>query len=63
MGSLHVSICVLFALCSLHWTSAFGIGENQTARLIVDASGNSSQPIPETLFGIFFEVSHLPFSS
>ncbi|XXG50728.1 hypothetical protein AAC387_Pa02g4672 [Persea americana] len=59
MGSLHVSICVLFALCSLHWTSAFGIGENQTARLIVDASGNSSQPIPETLFGIFFEeINH-----
>ncbi|KAJ8646447.1 hypothetical protein MRB53_008195 [Persea americana] len=59
MGSLHVSICVLFTLCSLHWTSAFGIGENQTARLIVDASGNSSRPIPETLFGIFFEeINH-----
>ncbi|RWR74828.1 alpha-L-arabinofuranosidase 1-like protein isoform X1 [Cinnamomum micranthum f. kanehirae] len=59
MGFPHVSICVLFALCSLHWTSAFGIGENQTARLIVDASGNSSRPIPETLFGIFFEeINH-----
>ncbi|RWR74831.1 Alpha-L-arabinofuranosidase 1 [Cinnamomum micranthum f. kanehirae] len=59
MGFPHVSICVLFALCSLHWTSAFGIGENQTARLLVDASGNSSRPIPETLFGIFFEeINH-----
>lgn len=63
MGFRQASVGVLFALCSLYWTSVFGIGENQTTKLIVDASGKSGRPIPETLFGIFFEVNHLPFSS
>lgn len=29
---------------------------NQTSNLLVDASNSSGRPIPDTLFGIFFEV-------
>lgn len=51
----------LFALCFLYWTSPLVVGANQAAILTIDASGNSSQHIPDTLFGIFFEVNNLCF--
>eukprot|EP00268_Persea_americana_P027109 TRINITY_DN2659_c0_g1_i4.p1 TRINITY_DN2659_c0_g1~~TRINITY_DN2659_c0_g1_i4.p1 ORF type:complete len:333 (-),score=60.82 TRINITY_DN2659_c0_g1_i4:477-1475(-) len=57
--SVGVLLYALFALCSLHWGSAFGVGASQNASLIIDASGNSSRSIPDTLFGIFFEeINH-----
>ncbi|XXG41149.1 hypothetical protein AAC387_Pa01g1679 [Persea americana] len=57
--SVGVLLYALFALCSLHWDSAFGVGASQNASLIIDASGNSSRSIPDTLFGIFFEeINH-----
>lgn len=59
--SVGVLLYALFALCSLHWDSAFGVGASQNASLIIDASGNSSRSIPDTLFGIFFEVNNLLF--
>ncbi|XP_058079967.1 alpha-L-arabinofuranosidase 1 isoform X2 [Magnolia sinica] len=57
------STCVLFyalfVLCALCRSFVSGEGANQTAKLIVDASGQLGRPIPETLFGIFFEeINH-----
>lgn len=50
-------VCFFVGLCSVYQCSAAEVDAYQTAKLIVNAS--SGRPIPETLFGIFFEVSFL----
>jgi len=51
------------ACCSFLWTylviGACCAYANQTSTLVVDASDLSGRPIPDTLFGIFFEVGVL----
>ncbi|KAF5750333.1 putative Alpha-N-arabinofuranosidase 1 precursor [Tripterygium wilfordii] len=48
----------IFGCCSVYQCSA-GLDANLTARLLVDASEAARRPIPETLFGIFFEeINH-----
>ncbi|KAJ6408442.1 hypothetical protein OIU84_011705 [Salix udensis] len=50
-------VCFFVGLCSLYQCSAAEADANQTENLIVNAS--SGRPIPETLFGIFFEeINH-----
>jgi alpha-N-arabinofuranosidase len=49
--------CFIVGLCSVCQCSAAEVDANQTANLIIN--GSSTRPIPETLFGIFFEVSFL----
>ena len=39
--------CLVFQCCA---------AANQTSTLVVDASNASRRPMPDTLFGIFFEV-------
>ncbi|CAK7340311.1 unnamed protein product [Dovyalis caffra] len=46
-------VCFVVVLCSVYQCSAAEVDANQTAKLIINAS--SGRPIPETLFGIFFE--------
>lgn len=53
----HVLLLVLFGLSALCQCSATGVEANQTAVLLVNASEASARRIPDTLFGIFFEVS------
>ncbi|THU70377.1 hypothetical protein C4D60_Mb08t24340 [Musa balbisiana] len=52
-GGMLLSIFLLFAL---PWCFAHGLEANQSALLTVDASPQSGQKIPDTLFGIFFET-------
>ncbi|CAK7340313.1 unnamed protein product [Dovyalis caffra] len=50
-------VCFFVGLCSVYQCSATEVDANQTATLIINAS--SGRPIPETLFGIFFEeINH-----
>lgn len=57
MGSfLRVVLAFHVVLSVLYRCSATGIDANQTAWLFVNASEASARKIPETLFGIFFEV-------
>lgn len=56
-ASLGVVFCTLFVLFGSYECSAHALEANRSAVLLVDASPQSAQPIPETLFGIFFEVS------
>ncbi|XP_061966060.1 alpha-L-arabinofuranosidase 1-like [Populus nigra] len=50
-------VCFFAGLCSVYQCSAAEVDAYQTAKLIVNAS--SGRPIPETLFGIFFEeINH-----
>ncbi|KAJ8770422.1 hypothetical protein K2173_015036 [Erythroxylum novogranatense] len=52
-----VVLCVLTGFCFMNQCCAGWLQANQTAQLIIDASGG--RPIPETLFGIFFEeINH-----
>ncbi|KAI5560111.1 hypothetical protein BDE02_16G024200 [Populus trichocarpa] len=49
--------CFIVGLCSVCQCSAAEVDANQTANLIIN--GSSTRPIPETLFGIFFEeINH-----
>ncbi|GLT77817.1 hypothetical protein SLA2020_493740 [Shorea laevis] len=64
MGSCKVSWIVFFlwlfiSLSLPYHCFAIEAGANSTAQLFVDASTGSSRPIPDTLFGIFFEeINH-----
>ncbi|KAJ7942523.1 Alpha-L-arabinofuranosidase 1 [Quillaja saponaria] len=50
---LSMVVCLVFQSC------ASGLDANQTATLVVNVSETSARPIPETLFGIFFEeINH-----
>ncbi|CAL9148762.1 unnamed protein product [Musa hybrid cultivar] len=52
-------LCYIFLLFALPWCFAHGLEANQSALLTVDASPQSGQKIPDTLFGIFFEeINH-----
>jgi hypothetical protein len=51
-GSLFYTLIVL-----LNWGAFnFGLSQAQSAMLNVDASSKSARVMPDTLFGIFFEV-------
>ncbi|URE38664.1 Alpha-L-arabinofuranosidase C-terminus family protein [Musa troglodytarum] len=53
-------LCSIFLLFALPWCFAHGLEANQSALLTVDASPQSGQKVPDTLFGIFFElVAHV----
>lgn len=60
MGSrkapLIILLCILSSMCFLFQSLGVEADVNQTAHLYIDASEASGRPIPETLFGIFFEV-------
>ncbi|XP_044468440.1 alpha-L-arabinofuranosidase 1-like [Mangifera indica] len=52
-----ILLCFFLGTCLLSQCFAIGVDVNQTARLFVNAS--QSRPIPDTLFGIFFEeINH-----
>lgn len=52
-----VLLFILVGLSALFNSSASGIEANQSAWLSVDASQASARKMPETMFGISFEVS------
>lgn len=52
----RIPIFFLIVLSALHQSSADGLEANQTVSLLVNAAEASAKKIPETLFGIFFEV-------
>lgn len=57
MASKISCLLLLFVAAScVYQSSALHAAKNQTAWLTVDASEGSGRLIPETLFGIFFEV-------
>lgn len=56
-SSLGVVFYALFILFGSYECSAHALEVNRSAVLSVDASPHSARQIPETLFGIFFEVS------
>ena len=63
MGFLKISCNVIllhiFIVIGLAFQcSAIQADANQTATLLVDASDASGRKIPDTFFGIFFEVSN-----
>lgn len=51
-----ILLCFFLGTCLLSQCFAIGVDANQTARLFVNAS--QTRPMPDTLFGIFFEVSY-----
>lgn len=66
MGSKSESSCsvaliqVFTVVFLLFQCSANRVDAGQNVTLVVDASDASGRPIPDTLFGIFFEVSNKP---
>ncbi|EOY08923.1 Alpha-L-arabinofuranosidase 1 [Theobroma cacao] len=64
MGYHKVPCSVLFlflfiSVCFSYQCLADGVEANQTGQLLIDASEGSGHPIPDTLFGIFFEeINH-----
>ncbi|XP_030463731.2 alpha-L-arabinofuranosidase 1-like [Syzygium oleosum] len=64
MGSHKASsnrffIDVFIGICFVWQSFALEVDKNQTAQLFVNASEAAGRPIPETLFGIFFEeINH-----
>ncbi|XP_021901188.1 alpha-L-arabinofuranosidase 1-like isoform X1 [Carica papaya] len=58
-SSFSSFLCFFLGACCVYQCFALEVGANVTARLIVDASQGASRPMPETLFGIFFEeINH-----
>lgn len=53
LGPCSVLVCILVGLCAFYPCS----GTDITAQLFVNATKESTRTIPDTLFGIFFEVS------
>lgn len=52
-------LCLFISVCFSYQSSANEVEANQQAQLFVDASGRSGHPIPQTLFGVFFEeINH-----
>ena len=54
-----IVICLLLASWIPYQGFAFGTDTNQAAFLFVNVSEASARKIPDTVFGIFFEVSFL----
>ena len=50
-------VLIFIGTCFVWQCSAFGADTNQTAQLFVNASEAAGRKIPDTLCGIFFEVS------
>lgn len=68
MGSCKVpySVLLLYFVIGTFFVSrcfAIGVDANITAQLLVNASDAAGQPIPDTLFGLFFEVSFLTYNA
>lgn len=61
MWAFCAAVCFLAGFCFVYqWYNDAGVAApTPTARLIVDASEGSGRKMPDTLFGIFFEV--MPF--
>ncbi|XP_048137552.1 alpha-L-arabinofuranosidase 1-like isoform X2 [Rhodamnia argentea] len=58
-SSSKVFIDVFISICFVWQSFALEVDKNQTAQLFVNASEGAGRPIPETLFGIFFEeINH-----
>ncbi|XVE60936.1 hypothetical protein DITRI_Ditri06bG0000800 [Diplodiscus trichospermus] len=52
-------LCLFITFCFSHQWLGDEVQANQTVQLLIDASEGSSRPIPQTLFGIFFEeINH-----
>ncbi|TYI44310.1 hypothetical protein ES332_A01G228300v1 [Gossypium tomentosum] len=52
-------LCLFISFCLPCQLLADEVDKNLTAQLFIDASERSSRPIPQTLFGIFFEeINH-----
>ncbi|KAK8705385.1 hypothetical protein V6N13_048988 [Hibiscus sabdariffa] len=52
-------LCLFIGSCLLNQSLAGEVQGNLTAKLFIDASERSGHPIPQTLFGIFFEeINH-----
>ncbi|XVF56344.1 hypothetical protein PTKIN_Ptkin06aG0112100 [Pterospermum kingtungense] len=52
-------LCLFIGFCFSYRCLADEVEANQTAQLFIDASHGSGRPIPQTLFGIFFEeINH-----
>ncbi|PPD88581.1 hypothetical protein GOBAR_DD14470 [Gossypium barbadense] len=52
-------LCLFISFCLPRQLLADEVDKNLTAQLFIDASEQSSRPIPQTLFGIFFEeINH-----
>nr|ADP88923.1 alpha-N-arabinofuranosidase [Gunnera manicata] len=63
MGSYHaldkVLVYFFVVVCALQQCLATGVETDQTALLVVNASEGLGRPIPNTLFGLFFEeINH-----
>jgi alpha-L-arabinofuranosidase len=56
-----VVLYVIFFLCIGAKYGADGLEANKSAILAVDASSQTGRKIPDTLFGIFFEVNCMDF--
>jgi alpha-L-arabinofuranosidase len=56
-----VVLYVTFLICIGIKYGACGLLANKSAILAVDASAQSGRKIPDTLFGIFFEVNCIDF--
>ncbi|MBA0793319.1 hypothetical protein Gohar_017735, partial [Gossypium harknessii] len=50
-------LCLFISFCLPRQLLADEVDKNLTAQLFIDASEQSSRPIPQTLFGIFFEFT------
>lgn len=55
--------CICIGFCLTSQCFADEVYAYQTAQLLVNASDAVGKPIPETLFGIFFEVCPLSYYS
>ncbi|XP_022766566.1 alpha-L-arabinofuranosidase 1 isoform X2 [Durio zibethinus] len=52
-------LCLFIRFCLPYQSLAYKVEANQTAQLLIDASEGSARPIPQTLFGVFFEeINH-----
>ena len=58
-SSFTVLLCTLIGLCALNQCCGVGLEANMTAQLFVNASKVSARQIPQSLFGVFFEVLFL----
>lgn len=58
-SSFTVLLCTLIGLCALNQCCGVGLEANVTAQLFVNASKVSARQIPQSLFGVFFEVLFL----
>ncbi|KAL6523338.1 aspartate-semialdehyde dehydrogenase-like protein [Orobanche gracilis] len=56
MGPLYEILLFFILLSAFHQSHVIGVEANQTVAIFVNASEASGRKIPDTLFGIFFEL-------